>query len=81
MKHDFIELHGKIWDAKEYEHRLVLLKNFLWHRLEQELFLEGFELEKGRNSNALGSDLTFYNKPLDLELRIKICKKSKWVWV
>ncbi|MEK6963018.1 MAG: hypothetical protein AABX70_01230 [Nanoarchaeota archaeon] len=81
MKQGFIELQGKIWDAREYEHRLVLIKNFLWQRLEQELFLEGFELSKDRNSHTLGSDLIFYNAPLDLELRVKIKKRSKWVWV
>ena len=81
MKQGFIELHGKIWDAREYEHRLVLLKNFLHHRLQQELYTEGFELSKGKDSHALGSELVFYNQPLDLELKVKIRKKSKWMWV
>ena len=81
MSTDFLDLNGKIWDAQEYQRKLILVKRHLQYRLQQELFIEGFAMKKGHDSNALGSELTFYNEHLDLELIVKVRKKSKWVWV
>lgn len=81
MSSGFVQVNGRILDVKDYQRKTVLLKNYLKHRLEDLLKQEGFELVRGRDSPALGSGLLFYNPDLDLQISLKIKKKSKWAWV
>ena len=81
MSSGFVQINGKILDVKDYQQKVILLKNYMKYRLEEELKQEGFELVRGRDSPALGPSLLFYNPDLDLQVSLKIKKKSRWAWV
>ena len=81
MNASFVQVNGRILDVKDYRKSLVLVKNYVVHKLKEDLSSEGFTLIRGRDSNTYGSQLLFYNSDLDLELKLAMKKKSKWAWV
>jgi len=80
MEKEFVKVNNKILDIQKYKRDMILIKNHIKHRLKEEFALHGFQPDSGRAYPG-GMELAFYNKELDLEIKLKIKKKNRWVFV
>ena len=78
---DFIQLNGSILDYSEYSKNVILLKNYLKHKIIELLLEEGFKLELEKNPQYHSLELRFYHKEKDLQLAFSVKKKGKELWV
>jgi len=78
---EFISINNTILDYDEYVKTVILLKNFLKNKVKELLFKEGFVLTTNKNLRYDKTDLTLYNKELDVEITLKLKKKNKEVFV
>ena len=81
MKFDFIQVNQSIFDYSEYAKRVLLLKNYLKHRLIELMLEENFKLELEGSHSYHESRIIVYNKELDLEAEIRIRKRNEEMFI
>ena len=77
MKFDFIQVNKSILDYSEYVRSVILLKNYLKHRLIELLLEEGFKLESDRCSSYSELEAVFHNQEKDLCVKIIVSKREE----
>lgn len=76
MKKGFIEINGIIFDFEDYKEEVRLLKEYT--KLDMGEYFSKFDfviLKEKLDYGKMG--LRFYNKRLDLEVKVKFAKKGK----
>ena len=76
MKKGFIEINGIIFDFEDYKEEVRLLKEYT--KLDMTEYFSKFDFVILKEKLDYGKmELRFYNKRLDLEVKIKFAKKGK----
>ncbi len=75
MEKRFIEINGIMLDYEQYREEAMLLKEYIKSGMKE--YLENFEFEfVSKTCKKRRAVLKFYNKRLDLEIKIDFKKKS-----
>ena len=81
MSFDFIQVNNSVLDYSEYIRNVLLLKNYMKHRMIEALLEEGFKMELEKSSSYHQTELVFYNAVRDLEVKISFNKREKELFI
>ncbi len=80
IKREFIEVNGIIFDFEEYKEEVRLLKEYTKIDMKEYFGKFDFCLIKEKTKSGL-MELRFYNKRMDLEVKVEFLRKGRGKFV